>query len=160
MSEVILTPTASEIEEIPGTALREMSEPGWSWDTLQLKQRPQFAWLIRDERGESVSILRIFYRMLVCKQRQLRAVGIGGVWTWPARRGQGYAYVLLNKAMPKLIEFAPSADIVVLYASKERSLYSRLGFSEISEGLYGKAIHPFESFCEDLDWKLNPEGHF
>ncbi len=161
MSDSPLAPAVSEIEEISGMDFLEMKEPIWKWHDLPPKQQPQLAWLIRDESGEAVSILRIFYRMLVCKERQLRAVGIGGVWVWPARRGQGYATALLDRVIPRLTETAPSADVVVLHAPQARELYSHLGFVEIAEGLYGTTIHPGESGARiDLDWKLSPEGHF
>lgn len=161
MSEVLLTPATSEIEELPGMALMEMREPGWNWSKLNEKQRPQRAWTIRDsERGESVAILRIFYRMLVCKERQLRAVGIGGVWTWPARRGRGYATVLLEKTLAKLRVEALSADVVILY-SKPRGMYSHSGFiREVAEGLLATSLHGDVMLPEGRVWSINPEGHF
>ncbi len=161
MSETLLTPATSEIEELRGMSLLEMREPGWNWDNLEEKQKPQKAWMIRDEeRGESATILRIFYRMLVCKERELRAVGIGGVWTWPARRGKGYATALLEKTLAKLRAETPSADIVILYSGL-RSLYARQGFTwELAQGLFATPLHGDVSFIEGREWNVRPEGHF
>ena len=72
MSEVILTQTTSEIEEIPGTALREMSEPGYSStkaaSAIRLantgrtwRVRVDSAYLLQDARMQATSATRSRY---------------------------------------------------------------------------------------------------
>ena len=162
-----VAPSTTELEELSGMALESMVEPGWitMWGNKPKLEQPQITYTIRDEeRNETVSCLRIFWRMLETDKRRLRVVGIGGVWTWPARRGQGYATVLLDKVLDKLRETAKSADVVILCASQTRGLYSHLGFLEVGEGLYGVTLHEWED-CLHQDknpyvWKVVPEGHF
>ena len=160
------TPTTTEIEELPGMALPEMTEEGWrrTWNIQIDKNRPQGVYVIRDtERNETVACLRIFWRLIQSEKRRLRAVGIGGIFTWSARRGQGYATVLLEKTLSKLRDEALSADVAILHAPEARGLYSSRGFIELSKGLYGTTLHPWED-CLHPDnpyvWKVLPEGTF
>lgn len=162
----ILSPPTTAIEELPGMELREMAEPDWflTWQNLIEPKQPQMTYVVRDtERNEITSCLRIFWRMIQSEKRRLRAVGIGGVWTWPTRRGQGYATVLLEKTLKKLQDEALSADVVILHAPQARGLYSHLGFLEIGNGLYGTTLHPWEDMLHHAQpyvWSVLPEGHF
>lgn len=157
--------SASDIQELPGDALmygqNKMREEHWEWHSNNPKLLPQQAWLIRtDEIGEDASILRIFFRMLESKKRTLRAVGIGGVWTRPDLRGQGYGKLLMQKTMAKLRDEQHSADVAILFAQESAWLYVNAGFGEIAPGLYAKSIHEDLRIELGPEWKVNPEGHF
>lgn len=156
---------ASDIQELPGDALMygqtKMREDHWEWPGNNPKLLPQQSWLIRtDEIGEDASILRIFFRMLQSPKRTLRAVGIGGVWTQPDLRRQGYGTILMDKAMAKLRDEQPSADMAILFTENFTGFYAHLGFGEIAPGLYASSIHGDLRIELGVEWKVNPEGHF
>lgn len=153
----------SEIIELPGMAKMHgsdmMREEHWDWKGID-KVLPQAAWLLKTQEGEAASILRIFLRMLKSERRVLRAVGIGGVWTRPDLRGQGYGTILLDKAMDKIRAEQPSGDVVILYTERYTGFYAHLGFVPIEDGLYATPIHSDLLIAEKREWKVNPEGHF
>ncbi len=162
----VTTELVKELEELPGSAMREMAEPGWfsTWNKRPENMRPQLTYVIRSSGlGESVSCLRLFWRMIGSPERRLRVAGIGGVWTRETMRGQGYGTVLLELTLEALQRTAQSADLVVLHAPKARGLYSHLGFIEIETGMFARTLHKFEDLLHTdnpYHWKLLPEGHF
>lgn len=155
-----------DLEELPGMVHPEMAEPDWfsTWNSQQEKMRPQITYVLRTKGlGESVSCLRVFFRMIASPERRLRVAGIGGLWTMESMRGQGYATVLLEKLMEKFREEQHSVDLVVLHAPEARGLYSHLGFIEIEKGMFATTLHKFEDLIHidhPYHWKLLPDGSF
>lgn len=150
--------TSSKIVELPGDALMwgptMMREDHWKWPT----NSPVVAFGIKTEEGESAAIVRMFLRLFKSETRSLRAVGIGGIWTRPDLRGQGYATELLAQVMEKTRTDQPHADLVVMYA-EPRTLYTTHGFSKVAEGVLGVSLHGDMTIL-DAEWRVMPEGHF
>lgn len=152
------TDTQTRLVELPGTALmygpQMMREQRWSWTP------PPFgAYVLKTPEGEDAAILRLFARMLSWDKRALRAVGIGGVWTRPDLRGQGYAANLLKQVVDRLREAQSAVDVVILH-SKPRTLYTLLGFEELIPGLMVNVLHGDITLGAHLLWSVQPEEWF
>jgi GNAT superfamily N-acetyltransferase len=148
----------SPIIEVAGTAFlhgaNAMREPHWRWNWPA-----QRAHLLKTPGGENASILRLFVRVLARPERKFRAVGIGGVWTRPDLRRQGYATMLLRESIVKIAVDQPSCDVLVLY-SEPRRLYLNEGFFEILPGLQARPLHHDVTLLPNPAWSLEPEGRF
>lgn len=148
----------STLQSLPGDALLYgpgmMREERWKWT------RPaDRTLLLCSKLGSNASLLRIFFRMLWSEARELRAIGIGGVFTLPMLRGQGFATQLLMEALTLLRKEYPSADVVMLH-SAPRTLYTDRGFYEIATWLLAQPLHGDMTVLPHGVWQVEPEGHF
>jgi GNAT superfamily N-acetyltransferase len=82
-----------------------------------------------DDGGALLSSAKRYRLAARLDQRDLKVLGIGAVFTPPARRQQGYASALLQQ----LIEDARSdgADAALLYSEIGTTFYERLGFTPV-----------------------------
>lgn len=150
----------TEIVQLPGTALMygpsKMREDHWDWSGIN---PPVTSFLLKTEDGEDAAILRIFLRLLRSETRGFRVAGIGGVWTRPDLRKQGWASELLLKTLQKIRVEQPTADLAVLH-SKPRLLYEQHGFFEIADGLLAVPVHGDVTISRDREWYIEPKGRF
>jgi GNAT superfamily N-acetyltransferase len=83
-------------------------------------------WFMQDAAGEKVSVLNVL--------RLARGVvGIASVETSPARRGQGFASLLVRTVM-ELLRIEDPAVRFLLFAQGRPQMYERLGFHSLPEG--------------------------
>jgi predicted N-acetyltransferase YhbS len=76
--------------------------------------------------GAVVSSCKRYQRELRCGDRQLRATGIGAVFTPEAYRGRGYATAFLGTLLDA--ERAGGTDFVFLFSDIHPAFYEKLGF--------------------------------
>lgn len=139
-----------------GLSYPALKQPWWDWP-----HPPQWAAVLRDEGDAApLAIARLFDLWLVSPQATIHAAGIGGVFTAAGCRGQGFATELLDeveRTAPEQLEWHPRA--LVLHARPDRTLYTRIGYVEIADGLYAKTLIDGVQLNAG-HWTTDPEGHF
>jgi len=106
--------------------------------------------------GAVVSSCKRYQREIRCGDRQMRAAGIGAVFTPEEARGRGYATAFLGALLDT--ERAAGTDIVYLFSDIHPAFYEKLGFVRLPSraiALRADALPPSRVAArtlDDADW--------
>lgn len=134
------------------------------WWAGSLAENPE-CWAVTGDAGEITSVLRLFSRWFDTGTANLRAVGIGCLYTVDALRGRGLARGLVGWVCDHLE--ACGVEVVIAHSRVDDSVFDACGFESIGpsptrpddQDLYLRwldcaQVHPFDRYT------ITPPDHF